>query len=513
MEFAIKSKIAFINLPNEIKSYLVSNLSVDYNVVELKDIESLASEEPTPLAVIVGLCAVDWPLNTWCERVEFFSGGAEIFVAGETERLDNGKKNECVEMQKNGRCCFIAPDMIHKGCFLYNLQKAYIIRDYAKQISLFMQSGGGEEVHEELEFRTKALLREKDFSDNIINSITSGLMVIEAEGNLVKLNNEAEKLLNVGQRDYLAVHHSEVFEKPIAEVIEKMSMQSIESHGRSSEIVSISENLIVAWTCYPIYEPGGNFIGTMHFIDDVTVQENTERQLIQAEKLATIGTMLSGIAHELRNPLSIISGRSQRLLEKRDKFDEWTVRYIQSIDDQVTRCGQIVNNLLRLSRKEAVGFDYNNLNAILDEVLTYVDYQNIFDRITVVKNYASDPVIYCNRSQLLQVFLNLIGNAADAMNGQGALTLTTADFGNRAMISVMDTGGGIAPKIISKIFDPFFTTKEAGKGTGLGLAIVYRIIQQHGGTINVRSKPGETVFDVILPKWRRKDGEQKNTSG
>jgi signal transduction histidine kinase len=151
------------------------------------------------------------------------------------------------------------------------------------------------------------------------------------------------------------------------------------------------------------------------------------------------------------------------------------------------------------------------MNSILDEVLTYVDYQNIFDHVEVKKDYAVEMMVYCDRPQMIQVILNLVTNAADAMGGRGTLRLRTRHEVNRNLVSVEDTGAGIDPKHLKKIFDPFFTTKEAGKGTGLGLPIVQRIVQQHGGSIRVRSEPGNTVFEVALPVPRPGAGPAAQT--
>jgi two-component system, NtrC family, sensor kinase len=364
--------------------------------------------------------------------------------------------------------------------------------------------GKDAEIQHELAFRTEALAREKDFSAKIVGSIISGLMILDGEGNVVMLNDEAKHIHGVpAQKDYLAVHYSSIFQPRVNDGIKDLLGQVQEKGPKASlDRLLVDEDLVLSWKCYAVYDPGHRMVGTLHLFEDITKQESTERQLLQAEKLATIGTMLSGVAHELRNPLAIISGRSQRLLSKKEKFDEWSVRYLQSIEEQTTRCGQIVNNLLNFSRRESAGYNLYDINAVLDEVLTYVDYQNIFDSIHVTKKYGLHVFVFCDKLQMTQVFLNLILNAADAMNGKGELMLSTRQEAEKTVISVSDSGDGIDPKVIGKIFDPFFTTKEAGKGTGLGLSISYRIVQQHGGEIRVHSKPHDTVFEVILPTKR-----------
>jgi signal transduction histidine kinase len=213
-----------------------------------------------------------------------------------------------------------------------------------------------------------------------------------------------------------------------------------------------------------------------------------------------MGTMLSGIAHELRNPLAIISARAQMALVKESWDRDWMVKNYQSIEAQTYRCATIINNLLDFTRYRATQMALHNLDGILDETLTYVEYQNSFDSITIEKQYQPDLVIYGDRSRFVQMFLNIISNASDAMNGKGNLTLRTRSEGKgEVIVEINDSGSGIDPSIKNNVFDPFFTTKEPGKGTGLGLAVVYKIIHESGGEVWFTSEPGNTTFFIKLP--------------
>jgi two-component system NtrC family sensor kinase len=227
-----------------------------------------------------------------------------------------------------------------------------------------------------------------------------------------------------------------------------------------------------------------------------------QAHLIQQEKLASLGKLAAGIAHEINNPLGGILLYSHLLLEGMEKEDP---RYdnLAKIVKETTRCKDIVKGLLQFARPkepEAIKID---INATLDNSLSFLESQAIFQNVTIKKQYSDDlPPIVADRSQLQQVFINIILNAADAMNGKGTLTLeTTIREGEPFInISITDTGHGIKKEDKSRLFEPFFTTKEAGAGTGLGLAICYSIIQKHKGTIEVESVVGKgSTFTIKLP--------------
>jgi signal transduction histidine kinase/Fe-S-cluster-containing hydrogenase component 2 len=226
----------------------------------------------------------------------------------------------------------------------------------------------------------------------------------------------------------------------------------------------------------------------------------TQDQLIQAEKLASLGQLAAGVAHELNNPLGGILLYSSLLLEKMDKthhhFED-----IEQIQSETKRCKNIVQGLLDFSRQSRTQGTVVDLNTIIEKTLSLVTHQSLFKNTTIIKNLdPAIPKIYADPGQLQQVFLNIILNAVQAMQGKGNLILTTRKHQNKVMASVKDTGPGMSAKISKKIFDPFFTTRPQGQGTGLGLAIAYGIIQKHKGTIQVKSRPGKGAeFRIILP--------------
>ncbi|HUU52091.1 MAG TPA: cache domain-containing protein [Candidatus Heimdallarchaeota archaeon] len=227
-----------------------------------------------------------------------------------------------------------------------------------------------------------------------------------------------------------------------------------------------------------------------------------QAHLIQSEKLASLGKLAAGVAHEINNPLGGILIYSHLLLEDLEESSPYYGN-LEKIVKETTRCKDIVKGLLEFARPKEPEATSTNVNELLDKSLSLVGSQSLFQNIQVKKHYSTDlPLIVADSSQLQQVFMNIILNAADAMNGNGRLTLRTYldSSGKDLIIDFEDTGPGIREEDKKKIFDPFFTTKEVGQGTGLGLSISYSIIRKHQGTIDVQSTFGEgATFTIKLP--------------
>jgi signal transduction histidine kinase len=245
--------------------------------------------------------------------------------------------------------------------------------------------------------------------------------------------------------------------------------------------------------------------------------EDAQQQLIQSEKLAGIGQLAAGVAHELNNPLGGILGYAQFTLEKMDKkeLEEVSVkdyesfkRYLKDIETQSRRCKSIVQNLLKFSRSSnKVEFQDTDIGQIIEETLTFVEHQFVMKQVTLKKELRQGlPTIQGNPGQLQQVFTNIVINGLHAsapgteMVVSSRLLPPLGEFPGAIEISFTDNGSGISEENLNKIFEPFFTTKEVGQGTGLGLSVSYGIIKDHGGEIKVKSKLGAgTTFTVMIP--------------
>jgi signal transduction histidine kinase len=232
--------------------------------------------------------------------------------------------------------------------------------------------------------------------------------------------------------------------------------------------------------------------------------QETHLQLVNSEKMASLGKLAAGIAHEINNPLGGILIYSSLLMEdlpEKDPKKQDLARVVQ----EAGRCKEIVRSLLEFARQTEPRMESVDVNRAITDGLFFLENQALFHNIRIVKNLdPSLPYAMGNAGQLKQVFMNVIINAAEAMHGNGELTITTYPAPNRnsILMEFVDTGEGIPEKNLSRIFEPFFTTKDVGKGTGLGLSTSYGIIESHGGKIGVRSKVGEgTTFTIELPVY------------
>lgn len=255
----------------------------------------------------------------------------------------------------------------------------------------------------------------------------------------------------------------------------------------------------------PWYDKDNNLAGFIHVAKDISKEKFLQQQLIQAEKLSSIGELISGIAHELNNPLTGVMGYSQ-LLQTQSGIDAHAKENLGKINNLALRCQKIVQNLLFFAREQKPEKTFSDINGILEKTLELRSYELQINNIKLTREFdAALPKTLADAHQLQQVFLNVLINAEQAMleaHGKGHLLVRTFKNPVKKCIAVeiVDDGPGISQKHLNRIFDPFFTTKEVGKGTGLGLSLSYGMIQEHGGNIYVQSQPGKGArFVIELP--------------
>ena len=275
---------------------------------------------------------------------------------------------------------------------------------------------------------------------------------------------------------------------------------------RSHAAGTADETLLVNAATVPLCTHIGPDIrttGTIIIIEDISARVQLEEQLQVSEKMASLGLLAAGVAHEVNTPLTGISSFTQMLLEGADPEDPRT-RLLEKIERQTFRAAKIVNGLLNLARQGSPAGSERapvDINAVVCDVLALLEHPLEIGKIKVRRDLLSPaPVVLGAEHKLQQVLLNLFLNARDAMPRGGWLTIVTRIEGDRAVVEVGDTGSGIPSEQLSRIYDPFFTTKSIGQGTGLGLSITYGIVREHEGTINVESTVGQgTRFVVSLP--------------
>jgi signal transduction histidine kinase len=234
--------------------------------------------------------------------------------------------------------------------------------------------------------------------------------------------------------------------------------------------------------------------------NDIEQLQNLNEQLTRTEKLAAMGTLAAGVAHEVNNPLASISSLIQMMQTKKDLDDE-TADRLRLIQTQIQRITQVTKDMMEFARVRPAAKSLVDVNGISETALRLASFDKSFQRLQISKTYAENlPKILADADQLQQVFLNLFLNARDAMPNGGELSVKTSNGNDSLKIEISDSGTGIDESTLKQIFDPFFTTKPTGKGTGLGLAVCYGIITAHGGKIEVENNNGKgTKFIILLP--------------
>jgi len=278
----------------------------------------------------------------------------------------------------------------------------------------------------------------------------------------------------------------------------------IETKQPASSMMKLSgDHTTLQIFSYPIVDEKGKLLSVIEYVKDVTQEQRLQEQLIQSEKLAGIGVLASGVAHEINNPLSGIIGMAEIALEEEDPSKK------ESYLTDILECGQRINEIVkglrsysRAAKKEEFG--PVDLNGVLEESLKMVQLAIKANSVEVIKEFQASEKIQANLGEVQQVFTNLITNAFQAMDGKGGkLILSTRALEDFIEVKVSDNGTGIPQKYLNQIFDAFFTTKNPGEGTGLGLNIVYRIVSKYEGTIDVDSKERMgTTFTIKFPIWR-----------
>jgi two-component system, NtrC family, sensor kinase len=363
-------------------------------------------------------------------------------------------------------------------------------------------------LYKSLEEKAVQYERLKEFSENIVESISVGVMAVDLEDRIESWNSQMEVMF--------ALPRAEALGRPLTAILPPAFLEEYYRVRPTQGIHNLykfrlntaSESRITNVAIAPLVSKSFSVIGRLVIVDDITNRIELESQLSQAEKLSSIGLLAAGVAHEVNTPLAVISSYAQ-MLAKQVHGDDRQSALLEKITKQTFRASEIVNSLLNFSRTSGTEFTDVDLNRVIKDTLTLLEHQFKTARISVQQElYPELPVIHGNTGKLQQVFLNLFLNAKDAMPGGGTLTISTNN-GHHVQVKVADTGSGIAQEHIHRIYDPFFTTKSKPKtgasgGTGLGLSVTYGIIQEHAGKIRVDSTPGSgTTFVMEFPMIRK----------
>jgi PAS domain S-box-containing protein len=337
------------------------------------------------------------------------------------------------------------------------------------------------------------------------------IFTISLEGLVLNMNEYGCNFLKKTQEDILEKHIGDILPQETAELILKASGDVFRSNTSEQVTCSVAIDGKVFWLSINLsglLDEWGNVYKVLGIGRDITERILLQEQMLHTEKLASMGTLAAGVAHEINNPLAIILGFIDLLLEK-VPHDPELMDMLKSIENQGFKAKRVVENLLSFARAEEQKRIDVDINKNIEEVLTVAGNNLLLNKIAINKMELEYPLpkVKGDPDELHQVFLNIINNAVHVMKGGGVLTIITkaVNGGRDVEIRIEDTGCGIPRQYRSRIFDPLFTTKEVGEGTGLGLSVSYGIVKKHGGTITFETKTKEeseetgTTFIITLP--------------
>jgi two-component system, NtrC family, sensor kinase len=386
-----------------------------------------------------------------------------------------------------------------------NSEDMALLAAVAGQIATALENA---RLYRQLHLKAVEIDRMRAFNENILESLDDGLLVVDLDDRVVRWNHALEQLYGVTHADATGRQLDELFDAPFVEAIraarrdtpEGATLSRMPLLGRAPHA---AEQLIVNAAVVPLRRADGTDVttaGTIVIVEDVTARVQLEEQLRLSEKMASIGLLAAGVAHEVNTPLTGISSFTQMLLEGADPQDPRT-HLLEKIERQTFRAAKIVNGLLTLSRPSSSDRSIVDLNLVVVDVLALLEHQFETQRVRVRRDLNDTQVVLMGQEhKLQQVFLNLFLNARDAMPKGGWLSVSTRMEGGRAIAEVADTGSGIPNEYLARIYDPFFTTKAIGQGTGLGLSITYGIVREHGGAVDCESIVGQgTRFILSFP--------------
>jgi PAS domain S-box-containing protein len=390
------------------------------------------------------------------------------------------------------------------GSPLTALHASALIRDSGGRVR--RRQGTLVDITERRQIETR-LHREQEFARRLVESFPDLVIALDREGRYTFVSPRSRELLGFAPEDLIGTFFSERIE-PLSRKEVQAFLETIisgECSNGSTEFTARrndGETRLFRATASPLMDASGRIAGVIAAARDTTDSKRMEQQLIQNERLAAMGQMIAGVAHELNNPLTAVLGVTELLRDSTE--DDSARRQLEIAHRQARRAAQIVQSLLTFSRPPQPRKICLNLTELIQRSLQLHEHSLCSNRITVDFSGPADlPLVLGDASQLTQVFLNLIANAEQAIRevrDHGTLRIRVSRAADRVVVTFQDDGAGIRNEILPKIFDPFFTTKRPGRGTGLGLSICLAILREHNGEIEAQTLPhGGSLFTTWLP--------------
>tara|TARA_B100000959_G_C14991041_1_gene627974 strand:+ start:231 stop:2111 length:1881 start_codon:yes stop_codon:yes gene_type:complete len=362
-----------------------------------------------------------------------------------------------------------------------------------------------------LKFTIRKLDQERRRSEAIINSISDGLMIVDKNQRIGFFNKGAEKILGYTQEEALGMESFEVINSLEFKEINRQLLKQNNQKNSNSVSLDNSQNqqislvnkdgrsLVILMSAAPVVDSQGEVYGAVEVFKEITSLLAMENKLKESDRLASVGVLAAGMAHEINNPITGIIGLSGGLLKKYTS-DSLLAEDLTIIKEQGERCGTIIKNLMNLAMDAPKAVTPMEINTILHATVRILSKTSPDIKTKFIESYdAKNSVITGDESQIIQVFTNIIRNAISSMRSKGVLLISTKTVDSKLEIVFKDTGEGIAPVNINRVCDPFFTTKKLGEGMGLGLAVSHGIIKNHDGELKIESVLGEgATFTVIF---------------
>ena len=360
-------------------------------------------------------------------------------------------------------------------------------------------------------------------SEKKYRSIFEGSMdlifLADTRGTILDINEAGFRMLcYTAREDFLGCATlSQTLVEPAAEALfEEISSKGFIKDKECILRAKEGSELKVLFSGTTVTDGKGKVTGFQGIIKDITRRKNMEQQLLQAEKLASLGQLSAGVAHEINNPLGLILGYTQLILDGKSNLHQQQ-EDLRTIEKHTRNCKRIVEALMNFARRTETKRAAIDINRSVREVLTLMRHQLELEGLQIETSLDENlPPVQGDSEKLKQVFMNLILNAKQAITGPGKITVSSSYLGpeQKVMIQIHDTGGGIEPEFINKVFDPFFTTKPIGQGTGLGLSLSYGIVKEHGGDLLVKSDPGKgSTFSIVLPPGSSVQDPEASSTG
>ncbi len=382
-----------------------------------------------------------------------------------------------------------------------------LLNAIAAQVATAIEAG---RLYQRLAGKAEELDRLREFSDNIIASLQDGLVVVDLDEQVVRWNQAMARLYGLGATEVLGQPLARHFDASFLEQWRRTRARGERSASAyrlslSSRHPDGAKKLLVNVATEPLRTAAGSVAGTVLIFEDVTSRVRLEEHLQISDKMASIGLLAAGVAHEVNTPLTGIASFTQMLLEQVEPEDP-KAKLLEKIERQTFRAAKIVNGLLNLARPPQTESGPVDLHVVINDVLSLLEHQLRSSSVQLRRDLGAQPsTVLGVEHKLQQVFLNLFINARDAMPRGGWLSVATVQRDGQLVVEVSDTGNGISADHLARIYDPFFTTKPIGQGTGLGLSISYGILREHDADIQCESAEGQgTTFILRFPLAARR---------